>query len=363
MKLTSVLLALFGAEAVLANPVVLVPRDSRAAKRAFQRKTSPPIPIADGNVSLDSVEGNDTAQVSYSSNWAGAVLIGSGYKSVVGTIKVPTPKTPSGGSSSTTYSASAWVGIDGDTCQTAILQTGIDFNVRGSSVSFDAWYEWYPDYAYTFSGFAVSAGDSIRMTATATSTSAGSVKIENLTTGKSVSHSFSGESDMLCETNAEWIVEDFSSGGSLVPFANFGTVTFTGASATTGSGTVGVSGAQIFDIKQGNTVHTDCSVSGSSTVTCNLTLSVQHTGALRSSVRKSEAHNGNCLNLGDERTWVLEGVVNLIAGKTELDLTIGMGKQPDTARSQNLNRLASIDAAGAYGSGLAIHGLLTFIKV
>jgi len=177
---------------------------------------------------------------------------------------VPTPKVPSGGSSRTEYAASAWVGIDGDTCQTAILQTGVDFYVEGSSVSFDAWYEWFPDYAYTFSGFAVNAGNQIRMTASATSTSAGSVKIENLSTGKSVTHSFSGESDRLCETNAEWIVEDFSSGSSLVPFANFGTVTFTGCSPS-------VSGSEILDIKQNNKVLTSCSTSGSSTVTCSYT--------------------------------------------------------------------------------------------
>jgi hypothetical protein len=107
------------------------------------------------------------------------------------------------------------------------------------------------------------------MTATATSTSAGSVTLTNLSTGKTVTHSFSGESAKLCETNAEWIVEDFESGNALVPLANFGTVTFTGASVTTTSGgTVGVSGAEIMDIKQGSTVYTDCSVSGSSTVTC-----------------------------------------------------------------------------------------------
>lgn len=74
----------------------------------------------------------------------------------------------------------------------------------------------------------------------------------------------------LCETNAEWIVEDFSSGNSLVPFANFGTVTFTGASVTTTSGsTLGVTGAEILDIKQSNTVLTSCSTSGTSSVTCS----------------------------------------------------------------------------------------------
>jgi hypothetical protein len=264
MKFTATILALAGLAAALpaAEPldlgegVKLVPRQSRSnARRAF-RKTNPKIP-AEGTLT------NET-HVSYSSNWAGAVLVGSGYKSVTGTFVVPTPKKPSGGSSSTTYSASAWVGIDGDTCQTAILQTGVDFNVQGSSVSYDAWYEWYPDYAYDFSGFSISAGNTIKVTATATSTSAGSVTITNESTGKTVTHSFSGESGKLCETNAEWIVEDFEENGSLVPLANFGTVEFTGASVTTTSGsTLDTTGAQILDIKQGNTVYTSVSASGS----------------------------------------------------------------------------------------------------
>ena len=57
------------------------------------------------------------------------------YKSVTATFTVPTPKEPSGASGS--HAASAWVGIDGDSCDNAILQTGVDFTVSGSSVSFD----------------------------------------------------------------------------------------------------------------------------------------------------------------------------------------------------------------------------------
>jgi hypothetical protein len=41
--------------------------------------------------------------------------------------------------------------------------------------------------------------------------------------------------------SAEWIVEDFTSGNSLVPFANFGTVTFTGATAVINGATVSAS--------------------------------------------------------------------------------------------------------------------------
>lgn len=102
---------------------------------------------------------------------------------------------------------------------------------------------------------------------TASSTTGGTAVVANKSTGKSVTHTFSGQSKALQELNAEWIVEDFSSGSSLVPFADFGKVTFTGASATTSSGTVGVSGAEIIDIKQSNKVLTDVSLDSSSQVT------------------------------------------------------------------------------------------------
>lgn len=268
MKFNTAIAALAGISAVAALPQAqgpqLVPRKSRVADRVARRAAG-----RKSNTNFPAINGGNVSHVEYSSNWAGAVLIGTGFETVVGTITVPTPKEPSGGSSRTEYAASAWVGIDGDTCETAILQTGVDFYVEGSSVGFDAWYEWYPNYAYDFSGFSVSAGDEIKMTVTATSTSSGSATLENLSTGASVTETFSSESNKLCRTNAEWIVEDFEEGNSLVPFADFGTVTFTGASATTTSGaTDGVSGATIIDIEQNGKVLTSCGTSGSSTVTC-----------------------------------------------------------------------------------------------
>lgn len=88
--------------------------------------------------------------------------------------------------------------------------------------------------------------------------------MKNVSKGTSVTHTFTGQTKALQELNAEWIVEDFSSGGSLVPFADFGTVTFTGASASGSSGTVTPSGATLIDIKQSGKVLTSSSVSGSS---------------------------------------------------------------------------------------------------
>ena len=76
------------------------------------------------------------------------------------------------------------------------------------------------------------------VTVFASSKTGGKATITNHRTGVQVSHTFAGQ-PALCEYDAEWIVEDFSSGG-LVPFANFGKVAFTNAKATTLAGkTVG----------------------------------------------------------------------------------------------------------------------------
>ena len=103
----------------------------------------------------------------------------------------------------------------------------------------------------------------MRVTVTAASTKSGTAKIENLTTGKTVTKSITSSS-ALCEQDAEWIVEDYEESDGLVPFANFGTVTFTSASAGKSSGSSGPSGATIIDIEQNGNVLTSVSTSSSS---------------------------------------------------------------------------------------------------
>lgn len=168
MKFPSIITALLCAEAALGARLTEKRRESREARQLARRssqtgasRSSQP-KIASDNL----IEGvTNQSNVEYSTNWAGAVLIGTGYTEVTATVTVPTL---TGSSSSSTESAGSavgqiillyhnneladkeppqWVGIDGDTCQTAILQTGIDWYVDGTSVSYDAWYEWYPDYA------------------------------------------------------------------------------------------------------------------------------------------------------------------------------------------------------------------------
>lgn len=71
----------------------------------------------------------------------------------------------------------------------------------------------------------------------------------------------------LAGQNAEWIVEDFEEGSSLVTLTNFGSVTFTGASASTASSSVGLTGATIINMEQNSVVLTSVSVGSSSSVT------------------------------------------------------------------------------------------------
>ncbi|KAF8557603.1 hypothetical protein OG21DRAFT_227401 [Imleria badia] len=237
---------------LLASVVLAAPSSRLEARLARRRENRQSQPIN----RIESPAGT-VSNAEYSSNWAGAVWdeADGTFTAVTGTFTVPTPSGTSG-------AASAWVGIDGDTCANAILQTGVDFTVTNGKVSYDAWYEWYPDYAYDFSGITISAGDVIKTTVTASSTTSGTAVMENLTNGQTVTQDLTS-SYALCEQNAEWIVEDFEENGGLVPFADFGTVTFSSAAASGPSGTYTPSGATIIDIEQNGEVLTFVTTSGS----------------------------------------------------------------------------------------------------
>ncbi|EKM56249.1 uncharacterized protein PHACADRAFT_140865 [Phanerochaete carnosa HHB-10118-sp] len=242
-------------QALLATSAFALPsfkerREARVARRAGSLRSSHP-------------KITNETHPEYSPNWAGAILNADAgtYKSVTATFTVPTPQEPSG--SSGTHSAAAWVGIDGDTCQSAILQTGVDFTVDGTQVSYQAWYEWFPEAAYNFTDINFSPGDSVTLTVTASSTTSGTVVITNNSKDQSVQRALTSDS-ALCQQDAEWIIEDFEENGSQVPFANFGTVTFTDASAGTSTGSVGPSGAFLTDIYQDDQLVTSASVSESS---------------------------------------------------------------------------------------------------
>lgn len=204
--------------------------------------------------------------VQYSNNWAGAVYEQpppeGPWTAVSGTFTVPEPKAVGEANEGSVTAGSAWVGIDGDTHGAAILQTGVDFYVEADgNVHYDAWYEWYPDYAYDFA-MEFKAGDVVTLLVEAYTSNLGYVFIENESTGETATQVLSAPSEtaVLAGDNTEWIVEDFQSGGELVNLVDFGTVKFTDVQAQAGNKVYGVKDATIIELKQGDKVITETTI-------------------------------------------------------------------------------------------------------
>ncbi|KAJ3916372.1 peptidase A4 family-domain-containing protein [Lentinula edodes] len=215
---------------------------------------------------------NTTTQ--FSGNWSGAVLVsppaGEIFTSAVGTFTVPS--LPSGGNGA----AAAWVGIDGDTFATAILQAGVFFSISDDIVEYGAWYEWWPDFATDIDvdDFPSSAGDVITVNIEATSSSEGTVNLINESSGVGFTINLTSPTKLsfLGGQNAEWIVEDYTQNGGLVPLVNWGTVTFLNASALTSANKkLGVEDATVFEIEQFNDIFTSVVVNSDSSLSISYT--------------------------------------------------------------------------------------------
>ena len=210
-----------------------------------------------------------------SSNWSGYVLPSTNLVTEVsGTFTVPTlncSQTPSAGEST-------WVGIGGAGGSTGdLLQTGVRSDcVAGVQADDPAWWEEYPEVAEAdFNGMAVSPGDQIKATVyKATSGTAWETCVDDVSTGVSGlmvtgegwgvttggctgTFTLQGSTASLSYAGgytAEWIVEDYASGSSLVPvpFADYGTVTFT--SLTTSLSSWNLTSANPVEIVQNNSV-------------------------------------------------------------------------------------------------------------
>ncbi|KUI59130.1 Aspergillopepsin-2 [Cytospora mali] len=226
MKHFNFILTILGALGTISTLITQTRGESNVGpKKDFHRSLSQ---VIHRNYDVNNTEHTSTGithsvDVEYNDDSAGVVIVSSGCKSITGTFIVPNI------TSSTTNSISIWIGIDGYTSGDSILKTGLDIYYEDGDVSFETWYEWYPDYAYEFSGFEVDPVDTIRLTLTATSTTSGTALVENLTKGQSVSHTFTGQ-EALEEVNAEWIVQ-VDNPGYLDGFTG---ITFEDASASCG---------------------------------------------------------------------------------------------------------------------------------
>ncbi|KAL2816258.1 peptidase A4 family-domain-containing protein [Aspergillus granulosus] len=265
--------ALF-ATSTLIGAAVSLPSNltSRIQARALNRQSHPNLPTPGGHEGAQSgFRTAATAAIEYSNNWAGAVRqippAGGPYTAVSATFTVPAPTAAPG--STGMQAGSAWVGIDGDTYAAAILQTGVDFYIENGATYNDAWFEWYPDYAYDFT-LGVNTGDVIVAMVQSFSPSEGIAVIENRSTGQKATQTVRAPAAeaTLAGQNADWIVEDFQSGDTMVALADFGSVTFTGCEAKAQNGEIlGLDGATIIELLQNGKVLTEVAVQDDKTLT------------------------------------------------------------------------------------------------
>jgi hypothetical protein len=201
-----------------------------------------------------------------SSNWSGYMVRSSGIVTEVGgSWVVPTlncAATPNGG-------VGIWVGIGGSGSE-VLLQTGTTSEcVNGVQEDF-AWTEEYPsnpNHSLPFNSFPVSAGNTITATVNQTSTGSWETRVDNLSTSLSgvlvtgvgwgllldgqTTFAVQGTATGLTyagATTAEWIAEDFTQSGSLVPLADFGVVGFSNLTTSiTGWGLTPSDGIMLVD--------------------------------------------------------------------------------------------------------------------
>jgi len=167
-----------------------------------------------------------------SSNWSGYAAYNTTFTDVKATWIQPAANCSN---TTTAQYASFWVGLDGYK-SSSVEQLGTDSDCAGRNrPSYYAWWEMYPNPSNPISGFAVRPGDSItaevsRLAAVYT------LKLKNTTTGQTFSTT---QTATAANSSAEWVAEAPSQCiivfCRVLPLANYGTMTFTGASATSGT--------------------------------------------------------------------------------------------------------------------------------
>jgi hypothetical protein len=162
----------------------------------------------------------------YSTNWAGYAASGSAgdFSNVSANWSQPAVTCAPG---ETSYSA-YWVGLDGYNSKT-VEQIGTASDCKNGTPKYYAWYEMYPKFGAICS-LKVSAGDAITASV---SYDRGSAQMRlKLVDGSDTCTATAKATGSMARSSAEVIVEAPSSNhgpGSTLDLADFGTVSFTGA--------------------------------------------------------------------------------------------------------------------------------------
>jgi hypothetical protein len=164
-----------------------------------------------------------------STNWSGYADTGSNFSSVTGSWREPSVSC----SRSTTYAA-FWVGIDGYSSD-SVEQDGTFIECYGGTAYQYSWWEMYPTNDIQTVGDTVAAGDSI----SASVVRSGDNYTLNVTDSTHTANSFTTTQSCsgCANSSAEWIAEApcCTNSGGILPLANFGTWSESGATVTEGS--------------------------------------------------------------------------------------------------------------------------------
>jgi hypothetical protein len=181
-----------------------------------------------------------------SSNWSGYAATGGkgAFKSASASWVQPAVHCSSGNQ----YSA-FWAGLDGDGSST-VEQTGSEADCAGSTPFYSAWWEMFPGPSHNFSN-TVRPGDNFTASVTYDGGSKFTLKISDTTQGWS--HTENKTLSSAKRSSAEVIVEApcCTSGGGILPLANFGTANFTNSEAN--GSAIGSSNPTEIIMKSGST--------------------------------------------------------------------------------------------------------------
>jgi Peptidase A4 family len=166
-----------------------------------------------------------------STNWSGYAVDGTNATHVIGSWKQP--GVVSCATRENSWS-SPWVGIDGDNSNT-VEQIGTDTDCSNGAPTFYAWFEMYPKSLVVINSNTVRVWPGDSFTAEVTYNSSNSTYLLTLTNNTAhQSFSTSQFSKRARRTSVEWVMEGPSSG----LLTNFGSIDFSGGSATIGGQTV-----------------------------------------------------------------------------------------------------------------------------
>ena len=247
------------------EPVVVIQPVTPAPSSSVDNLTSAPsdsssataVSIPASDTSTNPIRVSTTTYAS--TNWSGHLATDGNFTVVSGSWAVPTVT----GNTGIESVDGTWIGIGGVTSNDLIQVGTLDQVAADGTVSSNIFYEILPAEAMVVD-MPIKSGDVMSASVTETSLNQWLIVINDITNGNTFSKSLSYNSS---HSSAEWIEEDPSYlSGSLMPFANFGTVTFSGCKATVDSylyGIADIGASPITMVARGSPIAVPSAISGS----------------------------------------------------------------------------------------------------